>query len=454
MDDSPSNVDLLASWLDQARTAEQACKPRPGDAGGLRFAFYGRVSTADFQERASSRRWQRDAAEALVAGHGVIVAEFFDADRSRRLPWPDRPQAAQLLRSLADADRGFDAVVVGEYERAFFGDQALTVLPLLEAARVRLWLPEFHGPVDLREPSHQALVMLLGAQSKREVLRARFRALTAMRAQARDEGRFLGGRPLFGYRLVDAGPHPNPMHAKWGRRLQRYDLDPVTAPTVRWIFAQRLLGASVSSIAAELNRTAVPCPSQADPSRNRHRAGSGWMLTTVQAILGNAKYTGRQVWNRQPAHHTPPHLPGPSRVQRWTGTDDWVVSAKVVHPALVSDADFVAVQHLAVGTADSGPVHRYALVGLLRCGRCGRMLDPCWSHGRTAYRCRHGSTSALRQRERPRNLYVREDRMLTIIGNLLANADLAPGTTALVEHLRHERFMVHCTETGCSLQPL
>ncbi|WP_271189056.1 hypothetical protein [Dactylosporangium matsuzakiense] len=36
-------------------------------------------------------------------------------------------------------------------------------------------------------------------------------------------GRFLGGRPLFGYRLVDAGPHPNPMHAKWAAvtRMQR-----------------------------------------------------------------------------------------------------------------------------------------------------------------------------------------------------------------------------------------
>ncbi|UWZ49896.1 hypothetical protein Dmats_32090 [Dactylosporangium matsuzakiense] len=227
------------------------------------------MSTADFQERASSRRWQRDAADELVAGGGVTVAEFFDADRSRRLLWRDRPQAARLLQCLADPAREFDAVVVGEYERAFFGDQALTVLPLLDAAGVRLWLPEANGPVDLSQASHQVLMMLLGAQSKREVLRARFRALTAMRAQARDEGRFLGGRPLFGYRLVDAGPHPNPMHAKWGRRLQRYDPDPVTAPTVRWIFAQRLLGCSVSGIAAELNRSGVPCPSQADPGRNR-----------------------------------------------------------------------------------------------------------------------------------------------------------------------------------------
>ncbi|MFB9409874.1 recombinase family protein [Dactylosporangium matsuzakiense] len=266
-------------------------------------------------------------------------------------------------------------------------------------------------------------------------------------------GRFLGGRPLFGYRLVDAGPHPNPMHAKWGRRLQRYDPDPVTAPTVRWIFAQRLLGCSVSGIAAELNRSGVPCPSQADPGRNRHRAGSGWTLITVRAILGNAKYTGRQVWNRQPAQHTPPHLPGPSRVQRWTGTDDWVISTRVVHPALVSESDFVAVQQLAAAATPDAPVHHYLFVSLLRCGRCRRLLDPCWSHGRAAYRCRHGHTSARPQHGRPRNLYVREDRMSAIIRELLAVMELAPAPAALADHLRRERLTVLCTETGCSLQP-
>jgi site-specific DNA recombinase len=82
----------------------------------------------------------------------------------------------------------------------------------------------------------------------------------------------------------------------------------VAAPTVRWIFAERLLGRSVSSIAAELTSTGVPCPSQVDRARNRHRTGSAWGLTTVRAILANAKYTGRQVWNRQPAHHSPTHL--------------------------------------------------------------------------------------------------------------------------------------------------
>jgi hypothetical protein len=46
--------------------------------GGLRFVFYGRVSTEDWQDPVTSRARQREQAGTLVLGHGVIVAEFFD----------------------------------------------------------------------------------------------------------------------------------------------------------------------------------------------------------------------------------------------------------------------------------------------------------------------------------------------------------------------------------------
>lgn len=49
------------------------------------------------------------------------------------------------------------------------------------------------------------------------------------------------------------------------------DPDPVTAPHVRWMFAQRLAGRSMAGIARELNERGVPYPSGADPGRNRHR---------------------------------------------------------------------------------------------------------------------------------------------------------------------------------------
>ncbi len=53
---------------------------RPGFRAPVRqrFAFYGRVSTEDWQDPVTSRARQREQAIALVRGHGVIVAEFFD----------------------------------------------------------------------------------------------------------------------------------------------------------------------------------------------------------------------------------------------------------------------------------------------------------------------------------------------------------------------------------------
>ncbi len=75
------------------------------------------ASTEDYQDPVTLRARQRDQAGALVAGHGQIVAEFFDIGQSRSLAWARRPQAAALVAELADPERGWDAVVIGEYKR-------------------------------------------------------------------------------------------------------------------------------------------------------------------------------------------------------------------------------------------------------------------------------------------------------------------------------------------------
>ncbi len=80
-----------------------------------------------------------------------------------------------------------------------------------------------------------------------------------MAAQTREQGRYLGGRPPYGYRLADAGPHPNKAHAAWGRRAHRLEPDPATAPIVGWMFAERLAGHSVARITRALNDAAIPC---------------------------------------------------------------------------------------------------------------------------------------------------------------------------------------------------
>ncbi|GAB7046630.1 hypothetical protein JCM9534A_17560 [Catenuloplanes indicus JCM 9534] len=90
---------------------------------GINFGFYGRVSTEDQQDPAASRGWQLSRAKTLIepAG-GQIVHEFFDIGPSRSIPWKRRPEAA-LLAALKDPHRGFDAIVIGEPQRAFYGNQ-------------------------------------------------------------------------------------------------------------------------------------------------------------------------------------------------------------------------------------------------------------------------------------------------------------------------------------------
>ncbi len=184
------------------------------------------------------------------------------------------------------------------------------------------------------------------------------------------------------------------------------------------MFAQRLAGHSAARITRALNDAEVPCPSAADPGRNPHRTGAAWTLRTVAAILANPRYTGRQVWNRQPSDAVlvdPANTGlGHKQVQRWNLPEGWVISRHPAHAALVSEADFIAAQDAAAPRGPAGPAaRRYLLAGLLACGRCGRRLESAWSNGRPAYRCRHGySSAAVPDPVRPKSTYVREDQVL------------------------------------------
>ena len=166
--------DVLVSWAE--RTAR--CDRRVAGRSMLRFVFYGQVSTEDWQDPVTSRARQREQARALVRGHGHIVAELFDAGESRTVAWARRPQAAALVAQLADPDRGWDAVVIGEYERAFYGSQYAAMAPLLEHYGVQLWMPKAGGRVDCQSEHDEKTMTVLGRSSKREITRTSIRVRT------------------------------------------------------------------------------------------------------------------------------------------------------------------------------------------------------------------------------------------------------------------------------------
>jgi site-specific DNA recombinase len=172
-------------------------------------------------------------------------------------------------------------------------------VPLFEHYGVGLWMPEVAGRVDWHAEDHEQAMLALGLLSKREITRRRIRVRTAMAAQTREQGRYLGGRPVVRVPAGRCRPHPEKARAAWGRRAHKLEPDPATAPVVTWMFVQRLAGHSAARITRALNDAGVPYPSAADPVRNPHRTGTAWTLRTVAAILANPRYTGRQVWNRQ-----------------------------------------------------------------------------------------------------------------------------------------------------------
>lgn len=216
----------------------------------VRFAFYGRVSTEDQQDPKASRNWQITQAQQLIepAG-GQIVAEFFDVGQSRSLPWSRRPEAARLLDTIGDRDRGFEAVVIGEPQRAFYGNQFGLTFPVFVHYSVQLWVPEVGGAADPGSDAHEIVMSLYGGMSKGECNRIKTRVRSAMAAQAAMEGRFLGGRPPYGYQLGDAGPHPNPGKAAAGLRGKRLEPHPARGRLLhhQWRWSARRVSSHVLS---------------------------------------------------------------------------------------------------------------------------------------------------------------------------------------------------------------
>jgi site-specific DNA recombinase len=389
------------------------------------FAFYGRVSTEDQQDPASSRGWQLARSESLLAPHdGRIVAEYFDIGLSRSIPWKRRPQAARLLDDLRNPRRGFGAVVIGEPARAFYGNQFGLTFPVFVHYGVQLWVPEVGGAVDPGSDAHDLVMSLYGGMSKGERNRIKIRVRTAMAAQAATEGRYLGGRPPYGYRIADVGPHPNPGKAALGQRLHQLEPDPVTAPVVPRIFAEYLRGRGLMGIANGLVADGIPSPSAHDPARNKHRLGASWTKSAIRAILTNPRYTGYQVWNKQRKEEilidVDDVAAGHETKMRWNTSDSWIWSADPVHEGLVSRETFAATQALISRHLQSkeraprsGNKHPYALRGLIFCSVCRRRMQGNWNNGRAHYRCMlQADYAASRDLPHAKSVYVREDRVL------------------------------------------
>lgn len=354
----------------------------------MRFALYARTSSDENQSPEESLRWQLSIASGLVEPRGgEIVAVYHDSDVSRGLPWRRRPEASRLLGDLAlsPPERGWDAAVIGEAHRAFEGEQYALTFPLFVHFGVDLWVPDVGGRIDPDNESHDMIMNTYGGLSKAERRRLRIRVSAQMAAMvANGTGRFLGGRPPYGYRLVVTGQlHPSPKKAQYGIELTRLDPDPETAPVARLIFDLRIAGLGYRAIAQRLDAEGHPAPSAHDPARNKHRTVQLWSVSAVRAIVLNPRYKGT---DRFGAHQKKDKLLDPAdvaagRVSRRVAAppESWILAEGVIPPLVTAEVWEAAQPRGGVmvpGPRPDRPTNpRYALRGLMWCGACGRRMQ-------------------------------------------------------------------------------
>lgn len=401
----------------------------PIESSGWSVAFYGRCSTEDNQDPETSLAWQLSNARKFVEPlGGTVVAEFFDIGQSRSVPWERRTEAGRLLAALKDRSRGWDAVVVGEGTRCWFGNQFSLIAPRFAAYGVDLWVPELGGKFDARNPSHKMLMSVLGGMSESERQHVQARVRAAMDAQVVNDGRYQGGRAPYGYVVIDGGLHPNPRKAAEGSRLRVLASDDASAEVVRRIFAEYLDGNGDRAIANGLNRDGILCPSARRPEQNRHRLADGWQGSTVRAILDNPRYTGYAFFGRWTKHEVllDPDDVAAGHVTRFrrSNPDRIVRSRQPTHPAIVTVEEFTQVQLLRRTKAAGGlkaarttersgraTVRPYLFRGRVRCAVCERKMEASPRAHAIYYRCpaRTLAPGSPVLADHPAAVYLRED---------------------------------------------
>ncbi len=333
---------------------------RPSAGRVLRCLVYCRVSSAG-QEDNSSLDTQEASCRAYAAERGWPVVGAFREVRTGAELF-ERPQLAQLREA---ARAGEAEVVLAHALDRVSRNQAHLGFLLSEwdhlGVRLELVTEELADT-----PEGRLLQSVRGFVAEMERLKIKERTQRGVRARAESGKPLVGPRPLFGYRWRD--------DAKSG-----LEIDPVTGPIVRRIFAEAARGASIRSIATRLTAEGVPTV----------KGGGKWAVSTVHDILTTAAYTGLATALRYRCER----IKGQGiRVRERPAAERVALPAGTI-PALIDAETFAAVQaHMQRNREQATRNNRHPEATLLRagyavCGYCGHPLRVSQTRTGPVYRC-------------------------------------------------------------------
>ncbi len=237
-----------------------------------------------------------------------------------------------------------------------------------------------------------------------------------------------GGRAPYGYRR-ELEPHPNPHRAQNGEQKARLVPRPDQAAVVQEMFHLWTdMDWSCKRIADHLNRPGgPPSPSHVDTTRNIRR---DWAKSSIRAMLQNATYSGKLVWNRRD-FATQRDLGGTARLR---AREEWAV-AEVTHLPLVSEEVFAAAQERFT-TRPRGQRGRqtkdYLFAGMVRClsGHGPLAMYGRERKGHRYYCCdyarRYGDAATVQIPDHGKWIYLREDSLVPLVEKFFAERIFSP----------------------------
>lgn len=295
---------------------------------------YARYST-DNQREESIVAQLRAIQEYAIRNNIEIIQEYTDEARSSTSD--DRPAFQRMFRELKSLHP--DLVLVHKYDRFARDDyDAIHYERKIEAIGARLIAVD--QPLDDSPESGltKSLLRGLAAYYSKNLAREVMKGMkeNAFKAQ------FNGGWVPLGYD-IDSEKH--------------YVINEDEAETVRFIFAQILVGKSYGAIINDLN----------DQGKLTKRK-QPWGKNSIHELLKNEKYMGMYCYNK-----TPKKVAG-KRNNRVQKPDEQIIRVEGAMPAIVSPADWYQVQDILASRA-AGPriieESPYMLTGVLRCAECG-----------------------------------------------------------------------------------
>jgi site-specific DNA recombinase len=347
--------------------------------GHKRAAVYPRVSSKHQEDNYSIGTQLAACLEhAQQLGYTVDPDHIYRETHTGVDYW-QRPQMTALRQAIRAGE--IDAVVFYSVDR-YARDPLFHMLGLAEARQYGVSFHIVTEDLDLSDDDDVLMFFIKGHSAKREWKDLRERSIRGRRARAQSGKRIPGVHPPYGYQWADTDLNGNPaVH-------ERLLVDPVTTPTVQWMFDRYAAGWSIRGIVRGLAEQEIPSP----------RKRPHWTPATVKQLLGNPLYRGEAysyAWKQ-----APPKNPNTKRGHSYRDLANAIKLPDGTAPAIVDDATWHAVQErLKVAKRQSRPMAKNREVALLRggfakCGYCGCSVIPNKSSGgHWYYKC--GQVTAI-----------------------------------------------------------